>query len=111
MDTFIWAFDVEYIEEDDYLPRHIKGFHIGSTIQDVIDFLDNIIGVKGIETINIECLDGKSEFIFTESEYRAFDYIKDAIQNDKSYEDYKMVLAEREVRDHERREKDPADFS
>lgn len=84
--------DVKYYEEETYVPRHNKMIVRATTLPEVLDFVENHIGNE-INSINMtwagkpnqEC---KQELVFTESEFAAFDTIKDIIENDHSYEDY-----------------------
>lgn len=84
--------DVKYYEEDTYVPRHNKMIIREDSLHNVLNFVENHIGDQ-IDSISLtwagklkqEC---KQELVFTESEFAAFDTVKDIIENDHSYKDY-----------------------
>lgn len=87
--------DVKYYEEDEYIPRHNKMILHTTSFIEAINFVYEYFG-EAIEDIHIrwagkEGQMAKQELVFTESEFVAFDLIKDAIENDHSYEDYKKA--------------------
>jgi len=97
-DMWFCLVDVKYLEEESYAPRHNKMIVRANSLPNVLEFVENHIG-DNIDSItmtwagkkNQEC---KQELVFTESEFEAFDMIKNVIEDDRSYADY--VKAEEE---------------
>lgn len=94
--------DVKYYEEGTYIPRHKKMI---LNVYDLNEALENIqisIG-KNISDLHMwwagedspekEC---KEELSFSESEFAAFDMVKNIIENDHEYEDYLKMEEEYE---------------
>ena len=91
-EKFFCLVDVKFYEEDTYIPRHNKIILQVADFDEALQYVHEYIG-ENIEDIHM-CWAGKKdkgckqELIFTESEFAAFDMVKNIIEDDHSYEDY-----------------------
>lgn len=97
-DMWFCLVDVKYLEEDTYTPRHNKMIVRANSLPNVLEFVENHIG-EAIDSITMtwagkKGYDCKQELVFSESEFEAFDLIKNIIEDDHSYADY--IKAEEE---------------
>lgn len=94
--------DVKYFEEDTYVPRHNKMVLHVYDFEEALHYITGYYG-ENLEEVNLswagrtgfEC---KQELVFSESEFAAFETIKNIIEDDHSYDDY--VKAEEAYKKH-----------
>ena len=94
--------DIKYLEEDTYVPRHNKMVLHVYDFEEALHYVTEYYG-ENIDEIHMswagkngfEC---KQELVFSESEFAAFETIKNIIEDDHSYADY--VKAEEAYKKH-----------
>lgn len=94
--------DVKYYEEETYIPRHNKMILHVSDLDEALENIQRKIGNNisnlhmwwaGEDSPEKAC---KEELSFSESEFAAFDMVKNIIENDHEYEDYLKMEEEYE---------------
>lgn len=95
-EKYFCLIDVHYYDEETYIPRHEKAILWVESFEEAYDLVKNQVE-DNIDKISFawagkDGKDCKQELFFTESEFDRFNIVKEIIEDDKSYEDYKRIV-------------------
>ena len=97
-EKFFCLADIEYLEEETYVPRHQKAILLTESFKDAYEQIECQLG-ESIERLTLSWAGKpkqscKQDLFFSESEFDRFELVKTFIEDDHSYEDYKTAEEE-----------------